>query len=33
VLIWMILGVVGYFVVRSRDSEALSRVGDVMTEG
>jgi amino acid transporter len=33
VLIWMVLGVVAYFVVRSRDPEALNRVGDVMTEG
>jgi amino acid transporter len=32
VLIWMILGVVAYFVVRSRDPQALTRVGDVMTE-
>jgi amino acid transporter len=33
VLIWMILGVVAYFVLRSRSPEALDRVGDVMTEG
>lgn len=33
VLIWMILGVVAWFVLRSRDPEALSRIGDVMTEG
>ena len=33
VLVWMILGVVTYFIVRSRDPEALNRVGDVMTEG
>jgi len=33
VLIWMILGVVAYFVLRSRNPEALNRVGDVMTEG
>jgi amino acid transporter len=33
VLIWMILGVVAYVVLRSRSPEALNRVGDVMTEG
>ena len=33
VLVWMILGVVAWFVIRSRDPEALRRVGDVMTEG
>jgi amino acid transporter len=33
VLIWMILGVVAYFVLRRRSPEALTRVGDVMTEG
>jgi hypothetical protein len=33
VLIWMIVGVVAYFMIRSRDPEALARVGDVMTEG
>ena len=33
VLIWMVLGVVAYFVVRSRTPDALTRVGDVMTEG
>jgi len=33
VLIWMILGVVAYFFVRSRTPDALARVGDVMTEG
>jgi hypothetical protein len=33
VLIWMVLGVVAYFVVRSRTPDALKRVGDVMTEG
>jgi amino acid transporter len=33
VLIWMILGVVAYFVLRSRTPDALTRVGDVMTEG
>ena len=33
VLIWMIVGVVGYFVLRNRDPEALNRVGDVMTDG
>ena len=33
VLIWMILGVVAYFWLRSRSPDALTRVGDVMTEG
>ena len=33
VLIWMILGVIAYFVLRSRTPDALTRVGDVMTEG
>jgi amino acid transporter len=33
VLIWMVLGVVAYFVLRSRTPDALTRVGDVMTEG
>ena len=33
VLIWMILGVVAWFVLRSRAPEALGRIGDVMTEG
>jgi hypothetical protein len=33
VLVWMILGVVAYFVLRSRTPDALTRVGDVMTEG
>jgi amino acid transporter len=33
VLIWMILGVVAYVVLRSRSPEAITRVGDVMTEG
>jgi len=32
VLIWMILGIVAYVVVRSRAPDALARVGDVMTE-
>jgi amino acid transporter len=33
VLIWMILGVVVWFVLRRRAPEALGRIGDVMTEG
>ena len=33
VLIWMVIGVVAYFVLRSRTPDALTRVGDVMTEG
>jgi amino acid transporter len=33
VLVWMILGIVVYFVLRSRSPDALNRVGDVMTEG
>ncbi len=33
VLIWMIIGVVAYVVLRSRNRAALDRVGDVMTEG
>jgi amino acid transporter len=33
VLIWMVVGVVAYFVLRSRTPDALTRVGDVMTEG
>jgi hypothetical protein len=33
VLVWMILGVVAYFVLRTRSPDALTRVGDVMTEG
>jgi hypothetical protein len=33
VLVWMILGVVAYFVLRSRTPAALTRIGDVMTEG
>jgi amino acid transporter len=32
VLVWMILGVVAYVLLRSRSPEALNRVGDVMTE-
>jgi amino acid transporter len=32
VLIWMILGVVAYFWLRSRSPDALTRIGDVMTE-
>jgi amino acid transporter len=32
VLIWMIVGVVLYFVVRSRTPDGLARVGDVMSE-
>jgi len=31
--LWMILGVVAYFVMRSRTPAALDRIGDVMTEG
>jgi amino acid transporter len=33
VLVWMILGVVVYFVLRSRMPDALTRIGEVMTEG
>ncbi len=33
VLIWMVIGVVAYFFLRSRDPEAVNRVGDVMSEG
>jgi len=33
VLIWMIAGILVYFVLRSRTPDALTRVGDVMTEG
>jgi amino acid transporter len=33
VLVWMILGVVAYLVLRSRTPEALTRIGDVMKEG
>jgi len=33
VLAWMILGVVAYFVLRSRMPDALTRIGEVMTEG
>jgi amino acid transporter len=33
VLVWMILGVVAYLVMRSRTPDALDRIGDVMTEG
>ena len=33
VLVWMIVGVVAYFVLRSRTPDALTRIGDVMTEG
>ena len=33
VLVWMILGIVAYFILRSRSPDALTRVGDVMTEG
>jgi amino acid transporter len=33
VLIWMVLGVVAYVVLRSRTPDALTRIGDVMTEG
>jgi hypothetical protein len=33
VLIWMILGVVAYVVLRSRTPDALTRMGEVMTEG
>jgi amino acid transporter len=33
VLIWMIVGVVAYVILRVRDSDALTRIGDVMTEG
>jgi amino acid transporter len=32
VLLWMIIGVIAYFVLRSRNATALERVGDVMTE-
>ena len=32
VLVWMILGVALYFWLRSRDSDALSRIGEVMGE-
>jgi amino acid transporter len=33
VLVWMILGVVAYFVLRTRMPDALTRIGEVMTEG
>ena len=33
VLVWMIVGVVAYFVLRSRMPDALTRIGVVMTEG
>jgi amino acid transporter len=33
VLIWMVIGVGAYFVLRSRNPDALTRVGDVMGEG
>ena len=33
VLIWMILGVIVYFGLRSRSTDALTRIGDVMSEG
>jgi amino acid transporter len=33
VLAWMIGGVIAYFVVRSRTPDALTRIGDVMSEG
>jgi amino acid transporter len=33
VLVWMILGVVAYVVLRIRTPDALGRMGDVMTEG
>ena len=33
VLVWMILGVVAFFVVQSRTPDAMTRVGDVMSEG
>jgi amino acid transporter len=32
VLVWMILGVVAYLVLRSRMPDALTRIGEVMTE-
>ena len=32
VLVWMILGVVAYFVLRTRMPDALTRIGEVMTE-
>jgi hypothetical protein len=31
--IWMVAGIVLFFVVRARDSAAVSRLGDVMSEG
>jgi len=33
VLIWMVVGIVAYVLLRSRSPEALARIGDVMTEG
>jgi amino acid transporter len=33
VLLWMILGIVAWFVMRSRTPDALTRIGDVMAEG
>jgi amino acid transporter len=33
VLVWMILGVAAYVVLRSRMPDALTRIGEVMTEG
>jgi amino acid transporter len=33
VLIWMVVGIVAYALLRSRSPEALARIGDVMTEG
>jgi hypothetical protein len=33
VLIWMIVGIVLYVVLRMRSPDALTRIGDVMTEG
>jgi len=32
VLVWMIVGVVAYVVLRMRSPDALTRIGDVMTE-
>ena len=33
VLAWMVAGIVLYFVLRSRNPEALGKIGDVMSEG
>jgi amino acid transporter len=33
VLLWMIAGIVLYFILRSRSASTIERVGDVMTEG